>query len=454
MGIQSLRAFLLGNINESVPTDDAIYHRLGVLNFNAQNTGTRERIAKSLGMNHGNEYRCMIKFCKDGRSRLPRPSEEIIPRSKWHLDELVGETEHQLLHPDYYTAMNYMLQHWKPKHDILTICQCSSAKPYYDNKVYSTRLVRPYGKFTDFAAISNPGIIPYDLSNLYPWRYDEWSGQKEDAMKEIIDMNKKYRIVNLCRFIRFQRKMKYKHIITYIPRKAKQWVFDAVIGNNIDGLGGVVKNGITENLRAKYKRDPKYKDMQSFLSSRMGGFQETVDAYQCILASCLAGKDKEECNKIHRDQLDGNLDKDIAEDLMAVDHSTLLESYGQPDYKVITTLTYSEIMNRFKDYIEGNMSDPAIQKSDKGLYYKSYYFSVLDILLYGLDGNLIEDIDGRYHKLYGEIEKDDRWIPMGNCLFAYKPLLENDNLDINKLKEEADKLKLVWHKPKIKVDKY
>lgn len=63
-------------------------------------------------------------------------------------------------------------------------------------------------------------------------------------------------------------------------------------------------------------------------------------------------------------------------------------------------------------------------------------------------------IDGRYHKLYGEIEKDDRWIPMGNCLFAYKPLLENDNLDINKLKEEADKLKLVWHKPKIKVDKY
>ena len=74
MGIQSIRAFLLGNINESVPTDDAIYHRLGVLNFNAQNTGTRERIAKSLGMNHGNEYRCMIKFCKDGRGHPRRLS--------------------------------------------------------------------------------------------------------------------------------------------------------------------------------------------------------------------------------------------------------------------------------------------------------------------------------------------------------------------------------------------
>lgn len=444
-------------IFESVPSNNSILYRIGCLNFNHQPPGQRKSIMKSYHITKNNHKKSIIDFVKKTRSPLPKPADEIIPRDQWDLDGVIGETEYQLMHPDYYKAFNWVLKNYKPKHDVLTICQCSSAKPYYDNKTYKSMLVKPYGQFTDFAAISNPGIIPYDVSNFYPYRYDEWNGTNEKKYKQLVNLSVKYQIVNMCRFIRFQRKMKYKHIITYIPNPFKQILFNKIIDNNIDNLDSVLKNGISDSLRKKYVNSPEYKKMHGLIYSRIGGWQETVDSYAKALSDALTGDEKDKMLKIHKAQQEKKLGtqeiKKLFEDSgLDFDGYYISESYGQPEYKIISDISYSDIMSKFKKVIDGNMKDPSIQKSDKGLYYKAYYFTVLDILLYGLDGNLIEDIDGRYHKLTKELKKDKDWIDMGNCLFAYKPLLENDSLEMSKIEKEAEKLKLVWHKPKIEID--
>lgn len=145
---------------------------------------------------------------------------EVIKRCDWNLESLKGETEKQLFHPHYDILKQHIFENHKRKHDILVIFECSNSKPYELNKTLKPYVDKWKDK-ADFASISNPGIIPFEYSNYYPYRYDEWNHFNET--KEIEDL---YVKVNTERFFEFIDKMGYKEVVIHMQHHKPRRLFD------------------------------------------------------------------------------------------------------------------------------------------------------------------------------------------------------------------------------------
>lgn len=452
--MEDIREYLSGNIPELIlenaPTDDTILYWLGCRMLNWKQRQFTHKIINKYNIKKDNPRPGVLRFMRDEYPPIISDSKEIIKRSQWDLDSLIGETEHQLMHEAYYEATNHILKNMKRKHDVLTILQCSSSKPYYVNRAYKYALVKPYGDFSDFACVSNPGIIPYEYSDRYPFRYDEWNIVNESKIKDIVNLTEKYRIVNMCRAIRYMKALGYKHCIVYITNKRKQVLFERIIDHDVDGMGSRFHIAIPDSLRDRLMNDPKYDKMQSFLSSRMASFGEVADSYARVLQSVC--KDKDAVRKARQERKE-ELNESMFEDLDAwdftIDSSHLMpvdESLGRPRYRMRETLTYDQMMSAFKKIISDNMKDPSIDKGDNDLYYRSYYWTALDLVLYGLQGDLVEDIDKVYWDIRKKLDEDSDWEKLPSCIYAYKPLMEKDGVKSKDIMIEADKLKLVWHR--------
>lgn len=418
-------------IQESLGTsDEAILYRLGIYVLNAMEPSRIERVKKRYHL-PGSGRAGVLKYMRENSVPVLDRSEELIPRRSWDLDSLYGETELQLMHPDYYKATNLMLKQHKRKHDVLTIFQCSSKKPYNTNLLYTSDITKPYGEFSDFACISNPGIVPYEFSGHYPFRYDEWSVTAEQKLKDILNMTHKYRIVNLCRLCRFKRETGYKKIISFIPNPMKNWVFDTAIKYNVDGAKDWCAVTITDEL---FKRCQKaYPQLGGLIKTRLIRFPMVINAYLRHLKKVTD-------------------DKEGLEKAIKKRHEELKESLDEPKYRMMKSITYTEVMDKFKKSIKDNMEDPSVDKGSNNLLYKSYYWTCLDLLLIGLDGNLVEDIDHDYWDLMEKLGNDKDFVKIGKFLFAYKPLLENDDIKESDIEQEALKLKLTQGKVKIALD--
>ena len=123
-------------ISESVLSDNEIWWRCGVNQLNAMPRVQVRKIVSKYNISKTNPREGVIKYMTDAHPPLPKDSEEFIKRSEWDLDGVIGETEGQLMHKDYSRMMNHIFSTHKRKHDLLTVFQCSSSKPYYNNNLY------------------------------------------------------------------------------------------------------------------------------------------------------------------------------------------------------------------------------------------------------------------------------------------------------------------------------
>lgn len=414
-------------------SDDDILFRLGKYMLSWMPLDRAESIINRFNITKNNPKAGILRYMKDSVVPIMPNKDEVIHRDRWDLDGLLGETEYQLLNPDYYTINKYIISHSKRKHDILTIFQCSSKKPYVENSTIKNNYLNVYKDYTDFAWISNPGIIPAEYCGYYPYRYDEWNIIEEQKIKDIVELTHKYRIVNMCRFIRYVKSMGYKHVIVAIGNPKKQWIFDEMIKHDIEGASKWLHIATNDNLREKLEN--KYKKLFSssggMAFSRTMQFKETRDAYTRILKGLLNETDKSSLQKIVKDR-EERLEKRRTN-----------ESLINEEYTVKKSLSYSDIKEKFKKHIKKNMDDSSVDKGDNYLFYKSYYWTVLDIVLIALDGDLVEDIDGLYWDTLKNLKKDSEFKFMDKFLVAYKPLLKNDKVSVKEITDEAFDLKII-----------
>ena len=426
-------------------SDSAILYRMGIYRLNYMPPDRTESIIKRFHINKDNPRPGILKYMREDTVPIMPDSEEVIHRSSWDLDSLVGETEAQLMHEDYYTLNKHIVSKHKKKHNVLTVLQCSSKKPYTENRAYKTNYFSVYKDYTDFACISNPGIIPLEYCGFYPYRYDEWNVMAEDKVMDEVDLTHKYRIVNMCRFIRYKRKMKYDDVIALIGNPKKQWIFDEMVKHDIDGAKSWLHIVTDGKFRSRLKSNDKYKDLFNaggMAFSRIPQLPPTKKAFEKILLSCTAADDKDGLKKVIADR-EEHLKK----------NSKTNESLEKPQYKIKESLDYREFISNFKKEIKDNMDDPSVDKGDNKLFYKSYYWSCLDLLLIGLDGDLVEDIDNAYWKLMSQLKKDKDFYNFGGQLFAYKPLLENDKVSEKEIEKEAYDKKIIKVNKQPKLDK-
>ena len=115
----------------NITSDNAIYYKIGKYRFNwGANRKRHPALIKKYNISASDPRPGLIRYAKDTSAKLLKDKDEVIHRDKWDLDGLNGETEFQLLHPDYWTLEQFILKDFKRKRDILTIFECSNIKPY------------------------------------------------------------------------------------------------------------------------------------------------------------------------------------------------------------------------------------------------------------------------------------------------------------------------------------
>lgn len=418
-------------------SDDQILYTLGVHQLNSMPAPQGFKIAKKYKISKSNPKPGVIKYMKANHDPIMHDSEEFIHRKDWDLDGLVGQTEAQLMDKSYYIGTNAALKKFKPKHDILTVMQCSSAKPYSRNRVYTSQFVKPYHDYSDFACISNPGIIDFRASGYYPFRYDEWSLPDEDSVNDAVGISDKVDLVNMCRLLRYKEKCGYKHIIAYMPNPDEQILFDRIVKNNIAGGKDWCHIVITKQLRKKIYEKPSNRSLvkNNLMKTRMASQPETYEAYYKILRQCVAESDRKDLGEIWKEKKSH--------------YSSLKESESSQKYQVMDSLSYDDMISKFKNYVKTNKLDSDSGSSQKGQYYKKYYWSALDIMMIGLDGNLVKDIDKNYWDIRDRLDKDKDWDNFGDFLYIYKPFLGKAGINPKDFESEAYKLKLIRPKPSL-----
>lgn len=181
-------------------SDDAILYRVGMHKYKWSKP-RQESWNKKYNISKNDPRKGIIRMAKDLLVKPLKSEQEVISRKDWDLDGLIGESEKQLLHPDYWTMQQYIYDVHKKKHDVLVVFECSNAKPYSKQSVAKNNFFEKYDYFCDFACISNPGVIPLEYSHFYPYRYDEWDHYAEEE-----DIADKYVKVNIARIIHYVEK--------------------------------------------------------------------------------------------------------------------------------------------------------------------------------------------------------------------------------------------------------
>lgn len=441
---EPLSLFVFEDTSGTGTSDNALAYRNGVLMLNAMEPYRSRKIRDNYKINKQNPQPGVIRWMKDTSEPFIPDSKEYIHRKDWDLPKLIGETELQLMHNDYYKMAKY-ISTLKPEHDILTVFQCSSKKPYYDNHAYK-RWVKYFGDYTDFACISNPGIVPFEFSAYYPYRYDEWSIPNEEKLKEIIDMSNKYRIVNMCRFIKYIRDKKYRKVLVSINNPFKQWIFDEMYKKNIYNAKDWMVIVTNDSLRTNVKKQ--YPQMGGMIFTRMMGFKSYLHRYVKCMREVIDKDKLPEFNKKYKEILGS-----LSEDLDAHNCEFLTESVLNDNPKIMKHVEYGDFLKKFKEKIKDNMENGNIDKGENNLYYKSYYWTALDLLIMAMNGNLVEDIDKEYEDMVKDLIKDPDFVTIGDFVFCYKPLMKVDKVKEETIKSEAEELGIIQtHQPEIKLN--
>ena len=451
----SLYSYILESSNPT--SDDAILYKIAKYKFNSHRTlmsagsggvNNFEKIVKKYHIDKDNPRPGLIRYAKDVMPKLLPDNEEIIHRKDWSLHTLNGETELQLLHPDYWTISQYIAKNHKRKHDILTIFECSNSKPYASNKILKNAYLDKYGVFTDFACMSNPGVIPLEFSQYYPYRFDEWDHDAEND-----DIAEKYCIVNEQRFLTYVKNMGYKDVIVLMQNPHTQICFDKAYKENADGckdwLHIVTDKRFHTELDKKYKA--KFNNNEGLVITRMLNLPFTKEAYERTLKSCLNESEKKEFDELQKLIKDNDKEEirkwNEEHGWTPIDYEKGIKTVKFEKYTETSNVVEKEV-NKFKTWIEEKLSKIKYDEDIKKFYENEVYFTVLDCLLEYYKDKEIDDPDTQYWNMKAALKKVKGLGEFGNYCFYYKPIVDKLDLDIKDLEEEAVKLKLIQKKLK------
>ena len=228
-------------------TDDELLIRQAKYKYNWADYNRRRLISKRYDIDMNNPEPGLLRWAKDKFE--PFEEHEIIPREEWNLDSLNGETILQLYHPHYQRLYQHIFANHKPTHKILTIFECTNAKPYYSSvnaKLWSKR----YGSKSDFAVMSNPGVIPFEYSNYYPFRMDEW-----DHYTETPEIEEIYTQTCMDRLIEYKNALGYEHVIVVMQAKKTQAWADRLYKENKHNEHEWLHIVTTDEYMEKYMRE-------------------------------------------------------------------------------------------------------------------------------------------------------------------------------------------------------
>ena len=69
----------------------------------------------------------------------------------------------------------------------------------------------------------------------------------------------------------------------------------------------------------------------------------------------------------------------------------------------------------------------------------------------GMHGGLVDDVDADYARLLDSLKTNSKFVGVNDFLFAYKPLIKRDHIDINDCLKEARDLGLATGKFELKL---
>ena len=459
----------LADLNESSdsPTsDNSIYYKIGLHKWHwAEHFKSRFNAINRKYNIHGSHKRAgIIAYAKDVCTKILPSSQEIISRDKWDLDGLIGETEYQLMHPHYWTLTSWILKTHKRKRDVLTIFECSNSKPYVVSRIREKVFLNKYRAFSDMACISNPGIIPLEHSQYYPYRYDEW-----DHFAEKPDIAKKYTWVCAARFLAYVKKLGYKHVVVMMQTPYTQEWAQMLHDNNIEGckdwLHIVNDPAFDKKILAKYKS--KYNNAAGLTHMRMLQFPETIDRYRKLLKQSLdadSKKDFEELMKILK--IDSKTERE--EKLAGFNKEHDVEPYepekGTSDTfglldadKATTQAKVKEYESYVKKCLEKLPDAYEEAKEEKQWHKHRVVFTVLDLLMDKNDDKLIDDPDTEYWNMWKAVhnlcDNNKEIEKLNSYCYCYKPLM--DDLDKKAVQKYTNKLGITafWDERRRKADK-
>lgn len=441
---------LFNFIIESAPkTDNTIYYKIGLNKFNWLKGSAKERATRKYNISGDHFRQGVISYAKDVMVPILPDNEEIIHRDKRDLPGLIGETEKQLMHPDYWTMTEYILSKHKKKHDILTLFECSNAKPYSSNRTIRKLFLDKYGVFTDFASISNPGIIPMEYSHFYPYRYDEW-----DHFAEKPDIAEKYVKINASRFLHYVKTLGYKHVFVIMqhpaPQKALKWLHD----NDIEGcskwLTLVIDGQFRDKIEAKLKS--KFGSDSGLYITRMINAPDVREHYENLLKKELNEEDKEKLEELQKicKEYKGQTKREKLNEFnekngyMGIDNTKgtkdSFKRLTEDDTDSSMVSKYYKFVQSFNDKLEDRIKSVGESKE----YHKNrIYFTVLDLLLdYHKDTDIIDDPDTRYWSMKAAIDKlkNPDLVNICEYMYYYKSSLKELGIKEEDIIKSSDKL--------------
>ena len=445
----SLDNYIIRESNDPV-SDDAILYKIAKYKFNSQrhlrtaNTGgtnTFQRIIDKYDIDKDNPRPGLIRWARAVTPKLLPDKEEIIHRKDWHLSQLNGETELQLMHPDYVIILNYILKHHKRKHDILTIFECSNSKPYAASKVLSGHYTTKYGVFTDFACMSNPGVIPMEYSQFYPYRFDEW-----DHGAECDDIAHKYCVVNEYRFLNYVKALGYKHVIILMQNPHTQICFDKALKEDADGCSKWLH--IVSDKRFRTELDKRYlktfNNNEGLVITRMMEMDYTHRQYEKHLRQLVDNKeDFDELVKLIIDKdSDGIKQWNREHGWKPYEYEKGIEGAVAPKTKSGT------VPSGFKTWLDDKLESVAIKEKPEKLRESGIYFTVLDYMLEFFGDKAIDDPDTTYWAIKEVLDKNDKIKGFSDYCYYIKEPVEKFNISLKDIQKEADKLKIIQLKLK------
>jgi hypothetical protein len=432
----------IDSINESSdsPTsDNAIYYKIGMHKYLwAKHFKSRfEKLTRKYNISGDHKRAGIIAYAKDVCVPILKASEEVIPRDKWDLDGLIGETEYQLMHPHYWTLTEFCLSENKRLRDVLTVFECSNSKPYVDSKIRKNLFLDRYRAFTDCACISNPGIIPLECSQYYPYRYDEW-----DHFAEKPDIAKKYTWVCAARFLTYVKKMGYKHVVVVMQTPYTQEWAQMLYDKNIEGaqswLHIVNTPEFDKKMIAKYKKE--YNNHLGLMHMRILQVPEFSERYRRLLKGCLGADDKREFEKLEdilKIESRSEREQKLAEFNKEHDVQDYEPTKGfSGSFKLLdrdSSTTKSKVEG-YESYVKKHLGGleqayKDAQEDDKKWHKHRVVFTVLDLLMDKDKDKLTSDPDSEYWNMYKAIHnlcdnnKDIK--QLNTYCYCYAPLMQD-----------------------------
>lgn len=434
-------------------SDDAILYRVGMHKYKWSKP-RQESWDKKYNISKNDPRKGIIRMAKDLLVKPLKSEQEVISRKDWDLDGLIGESEKQLLHPDYWTMQQYIYDVHKKKHDVLVVFECSNAKPYSKQSVAKNNFFEKYDYFCDFACISNPGVIPLEYSHFYPYRYDEWDHYAEEE-----DIADKYVKVNIARIIHYVEKMGYKHVLVVMQNDHPQKLFNIMEKENIGGCNKWLHIVTNKAFRAAYhkKKDPTFG--KGLAIQRMQASPELRDRFERVLHSVLDSSYEKDWKSLMKilNKLTGDSKSEGRRELEEWREERELKPIDTNQGKVksfkrftpdsnVTESKVSQYLSFIKKFHEGIEEKIEKTKEEKN-YHKNICFTVLDLLLMYWDGKELKDPDTEYWNMKAALNKykNDDIVNLKDYDYCYysKSGLKGCEIKEKDLLKHLDKLQVI-----------